>query len=117
MFSFEPRRTSFSDGPRTTRSHRITSAVARPQPVQGVRLRSRSPHASKNAARLESLLPVLQQSGQIKSPNSGSRTPRNSRKTNNADQLKSPKNQILQNQKLEHSPSVRRGFHCISNRF
>jgi hypothetical protein len=61
-------------------------------------------------------LPILLKLRQIKSPNSGSRTPRNSQKTKNRTQLKSPKNSILQNQKSRRNRIIDRESPPISNR-
>jgi hypothetical protein len=49
---------------------------------------------------------IPHKSRQIKSPNSGSRTPRNSQKTKNRTQLKSPKNSILRDQKFHRTRSI-----------
>jgi hypothetical protein len=61
-------------------------------------------------------LPIILERRQIKSPNSGSRTPRNSQKTKNRTQLKSPKNSILQNQKSRRNRIIDRESQRISNR-
>jgi hypothetical protein len=61
-------------------------------------------------------LPILLEQRQIKSPNSGSRTPRNLQKTKNRVQLKSPKISILQNQKSRRNRSIDRESQRISTR-
>jgi hypothetical protein len=61
-------------------------------------------------------LSIPHESRQIKSPNSGSRTPRNSQKTNNGHPLKSPKISILQNQKSHRNRSIDHKSQRISNR-
>src|ERR1700683_2979880 len=68
---------------------------------------------------------ALHEMRQIKSPNSGNRTPRNSQKTNTRDLLKSPKNQHLPRRKFEftrqllggRNRSAEREAQCISTRF
>jgi hypothetical protein len=60
--------------------------------------------------------PILHESRPIKSPNSGSRTPPNSQKTNNGNPLKSPKISILQNQKSHRNRSIHHESQRISNR-
>jgi hypothetical protein len=57
--------------------------------------------------------PALRELRQIKSPNSRSRTPRNSRKTNSGVPLKSPKISVLLSQESKRFSRVLR----ISNRF
>ncbi len=68
---------------------------------------------------------VLHEFRQIKSPNSGNRTPRNPQKTNTGDLLKSPKNQLLPRRKFEFTRQLLGGrdrsaeqeAQCISTRF
>src|ERR1700683_3518638 len=67
---------------------------------------------------------ILHEFRQIKSPNSGSRTPRNPQKTNTGDLLKSPKNQLLPRRKFEFTRQLLGGrdrsaeqeAQCISTR-
>jgi hypothetical protein len=61
-------------------------------------------------------LSILRKTRQIKSPNSGSRTPRNSQKTKNRPQLKSPKISILRNQKFRRDRIIYRESQRISTR-
>jgi hypothetical protein len=76
----------------------------------------RSGRAEFALADVDGSLPALHKSRQIKSPNSGSRTPRNSQKTNNRTQLKSPKISIFQTQKFRGNRSTDRESQRISNR-
>jgi hypothetical protein len=76
----------------------------------------RSGRAKSALAGPDGLFPILHESRQIKSPNSGSRMPRNSQKTNNGDPLKSPKISILQNQKPRRNRSAVHESQRISNR-
>jgi len=59
-------------------------------------------------ANVDRSLPILLERRQIKSPNSGSRTPRNLQKTKNRAQLKSPKISILRNQKSRRNRIIDR---------